>query len=164
MVWRVRGQQGHKCCFFPVGGIKVGGRCTGRAELGPQRQPRAAAASSSPTSSCGMRGCGHWEVASLVFPSNRLFLESVGCKPQPQILLSCIFSQKRGPSQCGIAWGKGRRHHGGGFGFRALGWLRSAPTTPCLGTGHHTPPRDTQFVVPGCPHPSVAVSLTPSRS
>lgn len=91
MVRRVRGQQGHECCFFPAGGIKVGGRCTGRAELGPQRQPRAAAASSSPTSSCWMRGCGHWEVASSVFPSNKLFLESVGCKPQPQILLSCIF-------------------------------------------------------------------------
>lgn len=155
MVRRVRGQQGHECCFFPAGGIKVGGRCTGRAELGPQRQPRAAAASSSPTSSCWMRGCGHWEVASSVFPSNKLFLESVGCKPQPQILLSCIFfSQKRGPSRCGVAWGKDRRRHGGvwfqGFGLALLGSHHSLP-------GHWAPyPTQRHPVCRACVSPSLS--------
>ena len=114
--------------FFPIGGIKVGGRCTGRAELGPQRQPHAAASSSSfPTGSCRVLGCGHWEVASSVFPSNELVLESVGCEPQTEILLSCVLPKSAAPP--GVALhGEGT---GGFTGRSAAGlWAGSAWLPP----------------------------------
>lgn len=45
-------------------------------------------------------------------------------------------------------------------------WAGSArlPPLPPWALGTIPPPRDTQFVVPACPHPSPALSLTPSRS
>lgn len=68
-------------------------RGTGRAELGPQNQPHVTA-SFSPT---GMWGCGHWEVAPSDFLSNKLFLESVGCEAQTEILFSCVFPRSSAP-------------------------------------------------------------------
>ena len=113
--------------FFPVGGIKVGGRCAGRAELVPQHQPHTAASSSSPTSSCGVQGCGHREMASSVSPSNRLFLESLGRELQTKILLPCIFPRSTAPP--GVM--PCRERAGGGTGGSAAGlWAGSAWLPP----------------------------------
>lgn len=106
----------------------VWGQMHKRAELGPQCQPHIAVS----FSPIGMWGCGHWQVASSDFPSNKLFLESVGCEPQTEILLSC-FSQKLSPSWPGTAQGKDTRHPGLAAGLWAGSAQLPAPLTRTSG-------------------------------
>lgn len=65
-----------------------------------------------------------------------------------------FFSQKRGPSRCGVAWGKDRRRHGGvwfqGFGLALLGSHHSLP-------GHWAPyPTQRHPVCRACVSPSLS--------
>lgn len=69
----------------------------------PVPAPAPVAASFSPT---GMWGCGHWDVASSDFPSNTLFLQSVGHEPQTEILFSCVFPRSSAPHGMALHGGK----------------------------------------------------------